>query len=248
MSDAQFSVINQELIGNMAGITDILYSINESLDEINQNIKSTTDQATEATTAANPLAGEGGGGEGAAKEGGSKIGGILTKTFKMVGSGITKALGPLGVLLEVLQALGVAEPILEVMNAFISLLGIAFMPVVMDFVNMLTPLLPTVAALSLALQPLVSIIVSLTTNIGLFQLALPYLNTAITALTDVLNGVSWDSVKTWFEDLPSTIVGWLETNAYKIKDWFEALPGKIADWFDDMGSAILNGIKKLFGL
>jgi phage-related protein len=147
-----------------------------------------------------------------------------------------------------LEALGIVEPIFDILNAFVSLLGVAFMPIVTQIIQLLIPFLPTMQQLGLALQPFVTLLVNMLTPLGLLNIALPYVNIALVGLTNALNAVNWENVQNWFSNLPSQILGWIESGIYAIRDWFVGLPNRIADWIEESADAIINAIKKLFGL
>jgi hypothetical protein len=176
------------------------------------------------------------------------IGKSVGAVFKTIGSTLMKSMGALGMLMRVLDALGIAEPIFAILEAFVSILGIAFMPVVTQIVQMLIPFLPTLVGLSLAMQPLVLLMVNLLTPLQGLNYILPYINTGLQYLTNALNAVNWDSIKTFFTNLPGQIIGWIGEQIYVVRDWFTNLPHMIADWIRDAGDVILNAFKSLFWL
>lgn len=176
------------------------------------------------------------------------IASTVGKIFKGIGKSIMGSFGALGMLLRVMDALGVAEPIFSILEAFISILGIAFMPLVNQIIQMLTPFLPTVMALSLALQPVVTLFFNFLAPLGILETVLPYINTALMGLANWLNTVDWDTISTFFKDLPGKIIGWIGEQIYVVRDWFMNLPHMIADWIRDAGDVILNAFKSLFGL
>lgn len=174
--------------------------------------------------------------------------GHIKSSFSVVGKAIKSAFGPIGVLMDVFNALGIAEPIMNIFSAFLSLIGVAFMPVVTQIIQMLTPFLPTIQQLAIAFQPLISIILNLILPLGLLETVLPVINTALMALTDAMNALNWDGISQWFKDLPGKIVEWLAEKIDALGDWFKSLPQRIADWIEENAQAIWDAIKALFGL
>lgn len=172
----------------------------------------------------------------------------MMKAVGGIGKAMKASLGAIGTLMSVLEALGIAQPIFDILNALFSMIGMAFMPIVMQIVNMLTPFLPTFQALMIALTPLIGIIVNVLVPLQALSLILPYINAGIVLLTDALNGVDWTAVQDYIKALPGKMVEWIGNGLGTLKDFFTGLPNWIVEQLGDMGDAIKRTIKSWFGL
>ena len=113
-------------------------------------------------------------------------GGLMTgfmKGFDMIFKGFKAAMGPIGLLIDFLNAMGVIEPVLDIFAAFMEIMGAEFTPMITILTGELLTLLPLGAELGAALfaifEPFIPLIPAI----------VDMLAPLLTLLTDLLNAV-----------------------------------------------------------
>jgi hypothetical protein len=158
----------------------------------------------------------------------------MPKVFGVLKNAVSGMLGPIGVFIQILEALGIMEPLNELMQGFIGILGTGFMPVILLLINAITPLIPPFQMLIQALTPLITIVMSFMLPINLINAVMPYLIVGMTYLSNALNTIN-----------PLIQAFQTALNAMTLPDWVGLIQSGFAavgDFFSGIGKWILDKI------
>ncbi|MHA1277085.1 MAG: phage tail protein [Candidatus Helarchaeota archaeon] len=183
------------------------------------------------------------------------------KGLKGVFASMKGALGPILALTGALQAMGILEPLFDIFNSFMEILGMAFMPLVDPLMNFLEKLLPVFEDLSPALEEVVQTIADnlepiLDELIPLFYsltdviiMLLPYLPGLIDFLFELMKQTSLliptiqtlTEIFNWFASLNLSAVGdffrnmgdWVVEGIEDVKEFFRGLMSRILEWIKE---------------
>ncbi|MHA1542816.1 MAG: hypothetical protein ACTSQH_07550 [Candidatus Hodarchaeales archaeon] len=185
-------------------------------------------------------------------ESGGLMSGFM-KGFDKIFKGFKMAMGPIGMLINFLDAMGVIQPILDIFTAFLEIMGAEFTPIIISLTdNLLTllplasllgdalfsifePFLPLIPALVGVMSPLLTLFTDLT-NAVLIPL-LPYITDLVNFLTNLFSGIS-----TFIPNIPSV----LEDGFHKVLEWFGGIWDRIIERIEDTFTGIIGNIVDFF--
>jgi len=145
--DYSFPDIGVDFENTISPVQDMLATINDTLGSIHETIIS--------------LSPGGGGGKDKGSSDpkiGKKESKGITGLFKTIGKGISSALGPIGILVGFLEAMGVLEPLFEIFGSFMEILGVAFLPITEMLIDVFLDLIPVIELIADAISPVIQII------------------------------------------------------------------------------------------
>lgn len=168
-----------------------------------------------------------------------KVGKTIGSVFKGISSAITGAMGPLGMMIDLFGQLGIIQPLLDLLNMFVSILGTAFMPAMMLLMDAIVPLIPPFQELTTALTPIITLLMSMIMQSSGLNFILSLITPALQILTQALNFIlpPFQQIATIFTNMtPENLIASLTQIGSIIVGLFTSI-----NWVE-VGTTLLNMI------
>jgi len=163
-----FELGDNLLLAALENVTEMLNVINDSIIDLGGGGRKPSDPA-------DPSGGPGG------KKETKQLKGV----FDILGKGLKAALGPLGFLVGILEAMGVLEPIFEIFGAFMDILGVAFLPLTEMLIDVFLDFMPVIELIADAIEPVIQIIAD---NLKpIFESLMPVFMAIVSAIIPIIS-------------------------------------------------------------